>query len=222
MKSLPASNQIEPPPLEVTIENRAQGRILGLDVGDRRIGVAVSDELGLTAQPVLTLVRKNRRQDLGSLARLVRKYTCAQVVVGNPLYMSGDISPQALKAQAVAQALQEQTGVTVTLWDERLSTTEAHRHLDAAGRLPADRRAVIDQVAAVLILQSFLDFARMTPGADSPLDATGKDFREPGGSKNAGRTAVLGPSYNRVLHLVARTSFGLIGLVGNITKCQNT
>ena len=133
------------------------GRILGLDVGDRRIGVAVSDELGLTAQPVLTLVRKNRRHDLGSLARLVRKYGCAHVVVGNPLYMSGDISPQALKAQALAQALQRETGAEVTLWDERLSTTEAHRHLDAAGRLPADRRAVIDQVAAVLILQSFLD-----------------------------------------------------------------
>ncbi len=113
------------------------GRILGLDVGDRRIGVAVSDELGLTAQPVLTLVRKNRRQDLGSLARLVRKYGCAQVVVGNPLYMSGDISPQALKAQALAQALHLETGAEVTLWDERLSTTEAHRHLDAAGRLPA-------------------------------------------------------------------------------------
>jgi putative Holliday junction resolvase len=133
------------------------GRILGLDVGDRRIGVAVSDELGLTAQPVLTLIRKNRRQDLGSLARLVRRYGCAHVVVGNPLYMSGDISPQALKAQALAKALHLETGAEVTLWDERLSTTEAHRHLDAAGRLPADRRAVIDQVAAVLILQSFLD-----------------------------------------------------------------
>ncbi len=143
-----------------TIFDKAQtlaGRILGLDVGDRRIGVAVSDELGLTAQPVLTLVRKNRRQDLGSLARLVRKYGCAQVVVGNPLYMSGDVSPQALKAQALGQALHLETGAEITLWDERLSTTEAHRHLDAAGRLPADRRAVIDQVAAVLILQSFLD-----------------------------------------------------------------
>jgi putative Holliday junction resolvase len=127
-------------------------RILGLDVGDRRVGVAVSDELGLTAQPVLTLVRKNRRQDLGSLARLIRKYGCARVVVGNPLYMSGDVSPQDF-----ARALHLQTGVEVTLWDERLSTTEAHRHLDAAGRVPSDRRAVIDQVAAVLILQSFLD-----------------------------------------------------------------
>jgi putative Holliday junction resolvase len=73
--------------------------------------------------------------------------------------MSGDISPQALKAQAVAQALQLETGATVTLLDERLSTTEAHRHLDAAGRL-GDRRSVIDQVAAVLILQSFLDSRR--------------------------------------------------------------
>jgi putative holliday junction resolvase len=133
------------------------GRTLGLDVGDRRIGVAVSDELGLTAQPVLTLVRKNRRQDLGTVARLVRKYGCTRVVVGNPLYMSGDISPQALKAQAFAQALQLETGLGVTLWDERLTTTEAHRHLDAAGRMPGNRRAVIDQVAAVLILQSFLD-----------------------------------------------------------------
>jgi putative Holliday junction resolvase len=135
---------------------RPPGRILGLDVGDRRVGVAVSDELGLTAQPVLTLVRKNRRHDLGLLARQVRKYGCTQVVVGNPLYMSGDISPQALKAQALARDLEQETGIHAILWDERLSTTKAHRHLDAAGR-QGDRRGVIDQVAAVLILQSFLD-----------------------------------------------------------------
>jgi putative Holliday junction resolvase len=122
---------------------KPHARILGLDVGDRRVGVALSDELGLTAQPVFTLTRKNRRHDLGTLARLVRKYSCTQVVVGNPLYMSGDVSPQA-----------------VTLWDERLSTTEAHRHLDAAGHQPGKRREVIDQVAAVLILQSFLDSRR--------------------------------------------------------------
>ena len=170
-------------------ERPSSGRVLGLDVGDRRVGVAVSDELGLTAQPVLTLVRKNRRQDLGSLARLVRKYGCAQVVVGNPLYMSGDVSPQALKAQAFAQALQLQTGVEVTLWDERLSTTEAHRHLDAAGRVPADRRAVIDQVAAVLILQSFLDSRAHRP--------TEVDER---------LTAPNRPSYNRLLRLTMRPS----------------
>lgn len=150
--------------LDQALERPLSGRILGLDVGDRRVGVAISDELGLTAQPVLTLVRKNRRQDLGSLARLVRKYGCTQLVVGNPLYMSGDVSPQALKAQDFAHALQAHTGVQLTLWDERLSTTEAHRHLDAAGRVPGDRRAVIDQVAAVLILQSFLDSRRSRVG----------------------------------------------------------
>jgi putative holliday junction resolvase len=139
---------------------KPHGRILGLDVGDRRVGVAVSDELGLTAQPVFTLTRKNRRHDVGSLVRLVRSYGCTQIVVGNPLYMSGDVSPQALKAQAFAQDLEKETGLAVTLWDERLSTTEAHRHLDAAGHLPGKRREVIDQVAAVLILQSFLDSRR--------------------------------------------------------------
>ena len=139
---------------------KPHGRILGLDVGDRRVGVAVSDELGMTAQPVFTLTRRNRRHDVGSLVRLVRKYGCSQIVVGNPLYMSGDVSPQALKAQAFAQDLEKETGLAVTLWDERLSTTEAHRHLDAAGHLPGKRREVIDQVAAVLILQSFLDSRR--------------------------------------------------------------
>jgi len=144
---------------ETRTANEKAPRLMGLDVGDRRIGVAVSDELGLTAQPVLTLTRKNRRQDLGSLGRLLRRYGCGQVVVGNPLYMSGDISPQAVKAQAFARALETETGVAVVLWDERLSTSEAHRHLDAAGH-DGKRRGVIDQVAAVLILQSFLDSHR--------------------------------------------------------------
>jgi putative holliday junction resolvase len=132
-------------------------RLMGLDVGDRRIGVAVSDQLGLTAQPVLTLVRSNRRQDLKSLMRLIRKYSCEAIVVGNPLYMSGDQSPQAAKAQAFADMLREETHLAVHLWDERLTTTEAHRHLHAAGRAAPAHREVVDQVAAVLILQSFLD-----------------------------------------------------------------
>jgi putative Holliday junction resolvase len=131
-------------------------RIMGLDVGDRRIGVAVSDPLGLTAQPVLTLVRTNRKQDLKSLQRLIRKYNCAAIVVGNPLYMSGDQSPQAAKAQAFAQMLREETGLSVHLWDERLTTTEAHRHLHAAGRPGTEHKKVVDQVAAVLILESYL------------------------------------------------------------------
>jgi putative holliday junction resolvase len=131
-------------------------RIMGLDVGDRRIGVAVSDPLGLTAQPVLTLVRTNRKQDLKSLQRLLRRHNCTAVVVGNPLYMSGDQSPQATKAQAFAQMLREETGLPIHLWDERLTTTEAHRHLHAAGRIASKHKPVVDQVAAVLILEGFL------------------------------------------------------------------
>jgi putative holliday junction resolvase len=133
------------------------GRLLGLDVGDRRIGVAVSDVMGRTAQPIFTLVRTNRREDLRSLARVLRKHECTAIVVGNPLYMSGDLSPQAIKAQAFARMLHDELHLPVHLWDERLTTTEAHRHLHASGRPGAAHRQVIDQVAAVLILQGYLD-----------------------------------------------------------------
>jgi putative holliday junction resolvase len=135
-------------------------RLLGLDFGGRRIGVAVSDELGLTAQPVLTLVRKNTKQDLKSLGRLLRKFGCTAIVLGNPLYMSGDLSPQAAKTQAFAEALRDAFGLPVHLWDERLTSAEAHRHLHAAGRPLSGHREVVDQVAAVLILQGFLDARR--------------------------------------------------------------
>lgn len=139
-------------------------RLLGLDFGDRRIGVAVSDELGLTAQPVLTLVRKNAKQDLKSLGRLLRKFSCSAIVLGNPLYMSGDLSPQASKTHVFAATLREAFALPVHLWDERLSSAEAHRHLHAAGRPASEHRAVVDQVAAVLILQSFLDAHRSGGG----------------------------------------------------------
>lgn len=139
-------------------------RLLGLDFGDRRIGVAVSDELGLTAQPVLTLVRKNTKQDLKSLGRLLRKYDCTAIVIGNPLHMSGDISSQAAKAQGFAETLRDAFSLPVHLWDERLTSAEAHRHLHAAGRPLSGHREVVDQVAAVLILQSFLDAHRAGNG----------------------------------------------------------
>lgn len=139
-------------------------RLLGLDFGSRRIGVAVSDELGLTAQPVLTLVRKNLRHDLKSLGRLLRKFDCSAIVLGHPLYLSGDVSPQAAKTQAFAATLRETFALPVHLWDERLTSAEAHRHLDASGRARASHRDVVDQVAAVLILQSFLDARRSSGG----------------------------------------------------------
>jgi len=134
---------------------------MGLDVGDRRVGVALSDDSGHTAQPLMTLHRKDYRaglrEDLRSLARLARRHNCDRVVVGNPLYMSGDQSPQADKVRAFAEAFHELSGLPLIYWDERLTTTEAHRHLHASGRSLPDHRAVVDQVAAVLILQSWLD-----------------------------------------------------------------
>jgi len=139
----------------------AEARILGFDVGDRRIGVAVSDGLGVTAQPLLTIHRTNKKADLKSVGRLVRRHGVREAVVGNPLYMSGDVSPQALKAQEFANALRDELGLTIYLWDERLTTTEAHRYLDEAGHGGRqERKGIIDQVAAVLILQGFLDARR--------------------------------------------------------------
>jgi putative Holliday junction resolvase len=135
-----------------------QPRYLGLDIGNRRIGVAVSDELGLTAQPVLTLERRNsRREDLRSLARLCRRFGVVGIVVGNPVHLSGEMSPQAAKTQLFAEELGALTGLPIHLWDERLTSHEAHRILYEASHARQMHRKVVDQVAAVLILQSFLD-----------------------------------------------------------------
>ena len=142
-------------------------RYLGLDVGNRRIGVAVSDELGLTAQPVLTLERRrNQREDLRSLARLARRFEVVGIVVGNPLHISGEVSPQALKTQELAAELGALSGLPIHLWDERLTSHEAHQILYEAGHARQEHRKVVDQVAATLILQSFLDSRRPSiPGS---------------------------------------------------------
>jgi len=135
-----------------------QSRYLALDVGSKRIGVAVSDELGLTAQPVLTLERhRNPREDLRSLARLCRRYAVAAIVVGNPLHLSGEVSPRSAKTKTFAADLAELTGLPVHFWDERLTTREAHQILYESGKPRQQHHRVVDQVAAVLILQSFLD-----------------------------------------------------------------
>ncbi|UWZ84286.1 Holliday junction resolvase RuvX [Occallatibacter riparius] len=133
-------------------------RYLGLDVGTKRIGIAVSDELGLTAQPVMTLeTRRNPREDLRSIARLARRHSVVGIVVGNPLHISGESSPRAAKVQAFAAELGELTGLPIHLWDERLTSREAHQILYEAGHARQEHKELVDQVAATLILQSFLD-----------------------------------------------------------------
>ncbi len=135
----------------------ASGRVMALDVGRVRVGVALSDPLGYTAQPLLTLWRKSRGEDLRSLMRLIRKHEVAAIVVGNPLHLSGDVSPWAAKVQGFAEALRERSGLPLELWDERLSSVEAHAILDEAGRDRRDRKDVIDQVAAVVILRGWME-----------------------------------------------------------------
>jgi putative holliday junction resolvase len=142
------------------VDNAAVPRYLALDVGAKRVGIAVSNELGLTAQPVLTLERRrNSREDLRSIARLCRRYSVAGIVVGNPLKLDGAMSAQTEKVHAFAAALGDLTGLPIHLWDERLTTQEAHQLLYEAGHARQDHGRIVDQVAATLILQSFLDRA---------------------------------------------------------------
>jgi putative Holliday junction resolvase len=133
------------------------GRVMALDVGKVRVGVALTDPLGYTAQPLLTLWRKSRGEDLRNLLRLVRRYDVVEIVVGNPLHMSGDISPWAVKVQEFAEELRRRSGLPVQLWDERLSSIVAHEILDEAGLDRRDRRNVIDQVAAAVILRGWME-----------------------------------------------------------------
>jgi putative holliday junction resolvase len=123
--------------------------------------VAVSDGLELMAQPVLTLTRKrNPKDDLRAIARLCRRFECVGIVVGDPLHLSGQASPQAAKSRAFGEELAALTGLPLHLWDERLTSREAHEILYAAGKPRQEHRPLVDQVAAVLILQSFLDARR--------------------------------------------------------------
>jgi putative Holliday junction resolvase len=135
----------------------ANGRVMALDVGKVRIGVAVTDPLGYTAQPLLTVWRKTRGEDLRSLLRLIRKHEVVEIVVGNPLHMSGEVSAWAAKVQEFAEELRVRSGLPVTLWDERLSSVAAHEILNEAGYERQERKYVIDQVAAVVILQGWME-----------------------------------------------------------------
>jgi putative Holliday junction resolvase len=135
----------------------ARGRHLGLDVGDRRIGVALSDETGLLASPLPTLQRVGPRKDLKAIALLVREHGAGEVVVGLPYNLDGSIGPQAEKVQAFAEGLKPLVRVPVRFWDERLTSVEAERILSERNVPWQRRKGLVDQVAAVLILQDYLD-----------------------------------------------------------------
>ena len=132
-------------------------RILALDVGKKRIGLAISDPLGITAQGLPTLHRTRIRDDLNHLNELCRQYQVALLLVGQPLHMSGDESRQAVYTREFAERLAERTQVPVKYLDERLTTVQAERVLKESGISIEKRARAVDQLAAVLLLQSFLD-----------------------------------------------------------------
>ncbi len=133
------------------------GRILALDVGTRRIGLAVSDPLGITAQGLETLQRKNKRTDLEKLEAVVRRYEVRELVVGLPLRMSGAEGTQSEKMAVFAEELRRRFQLPVHLWDERLTSAEANRILREAELSIEKRAKAVDRMAAVLILQNFLE-----------------------------------------------------------------
>jgi putative Holliday junction resolvase len=135
----------------------AQSRLLSLDLGSKTIGLAVTDELGLTAQGLPTLRRTNKRNDLDYLRRLIRQYEVGEIVVGLPLRLSGDTGIQSDKAEAFAEELRKKFKLPVHLFDERLTSVEANRVLRESEMSIRRRAEVVDQLAAVLILQGFLE-----------------------------------------------------------------
>ena len=148
-------------------------RLLALDVGDRRVGVAVSDESGLIATPLAVIQRASKAQDFARLARLAREQGVGGLVIGHPLKADGSLTPQAQRieryASALAQALAaDGLSLPITFWDESLSTRRAQEAMIASRRKVKHRRAQIDAVAAAVILQDYLEAQRS--GSPSPVE----------------------------------------------------
>jgi putative Holliday junction resolvase len=135
-------------------------RVLALDMGERRVGVAVSDPTGTVARPLQTLVRSSRQEDFAAIAGLVAEYDVGLVVVGRPLSLDGTEGPQALRVRRYVEALAAQLPIRVVSWDERFTTAAAHEILQSRGkkrRRQARRAGDVDAIAAAVILQSYLD-----------------------------------------------------------------
>ena len=136
-------------------------RILGLDYGSRTVGVAVSDPLGVTAQSVEIIRRKSEnklRQTLARLEELIAEYQAELLVLGYPKHMNNDIGDRAVKSLEFQEILKRRTGLDVVMWDERLTTVEANRTLAEADVRGVDRKQYVDELAAVFILQGYLDY----------------------------------------------------------------
>ena len=134
-----------------------QSRILALDLGKKRIGLAISDPLGITAQGLPNLVRVNKRTDFAALEQILRERQVGLILMGNPINMRGDEGRQSGWVREFAQAIEKRTGLPVKLWDERLTSVEAGRVLRSSGISIEKRAAAVDRLSAVILLQSYLD-----------------------------------------------------------------
>lgn len=135
-------------------------RIMGLDYGSKTVGVAISDPLGITAQGIETITRKEEnklRKTCARIEELIREYEVQTIVLGLPKHMNNDMGDRAEKSLAFAEMLRRRTGLEVVMWDERLTTVEAERTLIESNVRREDRKKYIDKVAAVFILQGYLD-----------------------------------------------------------------
>lgn len=140
-------------------------RIMGLDYGSKTVGVAVCDPLGITAQTVETITRKDEnklRRTLARIEALAEEYEIEQIVLGYPKNMNNTIGERAQKTEDLKEALERRTGLPVILWDERLTTIAAERVLMESGVRREHRKESVDQIAAALILQGYLDHLSMT------------------------------------------------------------
>ncbi len=144
---------------------------MGLDVGERRIGVALSDPLGSFATPHATVAVEGRKRDVARLAAIAREQEVASLVVGLPLHMHGEEGDAAKRARRLGNGLAAALGLEVTFWDERLTTVQAERALIEGGVRRRQRKTKVDQVAAALILQAYLDSRTAASGGDDdPFD----------------------------------------------------
>ena len=137
-------------------------RVLGLDYGSKTVGVAVSDPLGLTAQGVETVWRKQEnklRRTLARIEEIISEYQVTEIVLGYPKNMNNTVGERAEKSLEFKEMLEKRTGLPVVMWDERLTTMAADRTLEETGVHKEDRKQYMDQVAAVFILQGYLDAA---------------------------------------------------------------
>ncbi len=133
------------------------GRIMGLDIGDKTIGVAVSDIMGLTAQGVKTIKRVGKKKDIEEIKKIIEEKQVNKIVSGLPKNMNGTVGTQGEKVQKFCELLKEQTNLEIDFWDERLSTVAAERSLIEGNVRRENRKKVIDMLAAVIILQGYLD-----------------------------------------------------------------